>query len=82
MRMSNERIEKYMLRKAFDKDDVIPHDVLWRKKEAFSDGVSSPEDSWHNIIKMHVETQLSKIEYDKMTKDEVNPVILKRNRIL
>ena len=26
---------------------------------------------------MHVETQLSKIEYDKMTKDEVNPVILK-----
>lgn len=77
MRMSNERIEKYMLRKAFDNDDIIPHDVLWRKKEAFSDGVSSPEDSWHNIIKMHVETQLLDIEYDKMTKDEVNPVNLK-----
>ena len=77
MRMSNERIEKYMLRKAFDKDNIIPQDVLWRKKEAFSDGVSSPDDSWHNIIKTHVETQLLDIEYDKMTMDEINPVSLK-----
>lgn len=77
MRMSNERIEKYMLRKAFDNDNVIPRDVLWRKKEAFSDGVSSPNDSWHNTIKLHVETQLMDNEYDKMTHDEINPVTMK-----
>ena len=77
MRMSHERIEKYMLRKAFDKDNIIPHDVLWRKKEAFSDGVSSPDDSWHNIIKSYVETQLLDSEYDKMKYDEINPVVLK-----
>jgi len=34
-------IEKYLLRKAFDKNDLLPKDVLWRKKEGMSDGVSS-----------------------------------------
>lgn len=28
-------IEKYLLRSAFDKDDLLPHDILWRHKEAF-----------------------------------------------
>jgi asparagine synthase (glutamine-hydrolysing) len=33
--------EKYLLRRAFDKLDYLPECVLWRKKEAFSDGISS-----------------------------------------
>lgn len=35
------RIEKWILRKAFDTPDepYLPHDVLWRQKEQFSDGV-------------------------------------------
>jgi asparagine synthase (glutamine-hydrolysing) len=77
MRMSNERIEKYMLRKAFEVDNIIPPEVLWRKKEAFSDGVSSQTNSWHAVIKKHVEIHLLDNEYDKMTMDEINPVILK-----
>lgn len=34
-------IEKYILRKAFDtpEDPYLPHEVLWRQKEQFSDGV-------------------------------------------
>ena len=44
--------EKYLLRYAFL--DVLPHDVLWRKKEAFSDGVSSTTKSWYQIIQDHV----------------------------
>jgi asparagine synthase (glutamine-hydrolysing) len=34
-------MEKYYLRKAFDdaEDPYLPHDVLWRQKEQFSDGV-------------------------------------------
>ncbi|XP_013111155.2 uncharacterized protein LOC106089735 [Stomoxys calcitrans] len=32
------RIEKYILRKAFE-NDYLPADVLWRQKEQFSDGV-------------------------------------------
>lgn len=35
------RIEKHILRDAFDtpEDPYLPHDILWRQKEQFSDGV-------------------------------------------
>ena len=39
--------EKHLLRAAFKDDFYLPEAVLWRKKEAFSDGVSSTEDSWY-----------------------------------
>ena len=42
--------EKYMLRRAFDDGLTLPEEVLWRKKEAFSDGVSGLEKSWYEII--------------------------------
>ena len=41
------QVEKAILREAFVDDDYLPGEVLWRKKEAFSDGVSSAEDSWY-----------------------------------
>jgi asparagine synthase (glutamine-hydrolysing) len=41
------QMEKAILREAFADDDYLPTEVLWRKKEAFSDGVSSKEDSWY-----------------------------------
>jgi asparagine synthase (glutamine-hydrolysing) len=44
--------EKYQLRKQFD--GLIPKEVLWRKKEAFSDGVSSIKRSWFEIIEEFV----------------------------
>jgi asparagine synthase (glutamine-hydrolysing) len=56
-------IEKFWLRKAFDETNVIPNDVLWRKKEAFSDGVSSKEKSWYEIIQEHIETLVSDEEF-------------------
>ena len=30
---------KYLLRKAFEKDEIIPESILWREKAAFSDAV-------------------------------------------
>ena len=42
--------EKYLLRKAFDNGGYLPDNILWRTKEAFSDGVSSLNRSWYNII--------------------------------
>lgn len=44
--------EKYLIRKAFEVycSDLLPTAVLWRKKEAFSDGVSSQETAWYQII--------------------------------
>lgn len=49
-------IEKYGLRMAFKDTDILPYDVLWRRKEAFSDGVSSTEDSWHSIMSEHAKS--------------------------
>jgi asparagine synthase (glutamine-hydrolysing) len=42
--------EKYLLRKAFENDNILPKEVLWRTKEAFSDGVSKHTRSWYTII--------------------------------
>ena len=48
-------IGKYLLRRAFDdSENLLPQEVLWRTKEAFSDGVSSQDNSWFEIIKRHV----------------------------
>ena len=40
-------MEKFILREAFVYDHYLPLDVLMRKKEAFSDGVSATNDSWY-----------------------------------
>lgn len=47
----NNVCEKYLIRKAFDGTGLLPKEVLWRTKEAFSDGVSKQTRSWHTIIK-------------------------------
>ena len=50
------RMEKYLLRKAFEGDGLLPDDVLWRRKEAFSDGVSSQDGrTWIQMIKEHTD---------------------------
>lgn len=56
-------IEKYLIREAFK--DLLPEVIIYRPKEAFSDGVSSVETSWHTIIADYVNEQmrdLSEIE--------------------
>ena len=55
------RIEKTLLRRAFE--GYLPNQVLYRTKEAFSDGVSATSRSWHVIIQEKVaELQLSAME--------------------
>ena len=66
---SKEKIEKYLLRKAFEKDNLIPEEVLWRPKEAFSDGCSSENRSWHKIIQEYVDTIISDEEFN-LNKDK------------
>ena len=53
------KYEKYLLRKSFDNTELLPECVLWRKKEAFSDGVSSQEKSWYKIVQEKVETMIN-----------------------
>ena len=58
----NQVQEKYLFRKAFDKG-YLPDEILWRKKEAFSDGVSSKDRSWYKIIDELVQSQKS-VKFD------------------
>jgi asparagine synthase (glutamine-hydrolysing) len=51
--------EKSVIReiiKSFD-PNLLPHEVLFRKKEAFSDGVSGLNKSWYEIIQDSLESQ-------------------------
>ena len=57
------RLEKYLLRKAFDQKGFLPDEVLWRRKCAFSDGVSSQKRSWHKIIQNFVNQIISDEEF-------------------
>lgn len=50
------QVEKWILRKAFDDGETLPSEVLWRRKEAFSDGVSSTEKSWYQVVQERAET--------------------------
>ena len=52
-------MEKWLLRKAFESSNLLPQEVLWRKKEAFSDGVSVENLSWHTILQEHFNNLLS-----------------------
>ena len=38
------------MRQVFNDEKYLPEDCLFRKKEAFSDGISSKEKSWFSII--------------------------------
>jgi asparagine synthase (glutamine-hydrolysing) len=59
------RLEKYLLRKSFDNQGLLPNDVLWRRKCAFSDGVSAKKKSWHHIIQGFVDAKISNYEFYK-----------------
>ena len=60
---TKQRLEKYLLRKAFEEvykeNPILPKEVLWRKKEAFSDGVSTKEKSWYIMTQEHGKSKIS-----------------------
>ena len=59
--------EKYLLRRSFDKEHfqnsqnqpLLPDKILWRKKEAFSDGVSTQEKSLFLILQEMIASKYS-----------------------
>ena len=73
--------EKYLLRKSFEGTGLLPECVLWRKKEAFSDGVSSESKSWYQIVQEQVAQLMTDeqfesaksiyTQYKKVTGDEI-----------
>jgi asparagine synthase (glutamine-hydrolysing) len=50
--------EKYFLRSIVQKMDptLLPSEILWRTKEAFSDGVSGTAGTWYQLIQKRVQS--------------------------
>ncbi|HEX2936586.1 MAG TPA: asparagine synthase B [Bacteroidales bacterium] len=59
---SEGRMEKYIVRKAFDdkQDPYLPESILWRQKEQFSDGVGY---NWIDQIIQYCNKQVSDAEF-------------------
>lgn len=62
MPLTGKRIEKWVLRNAFDDKQTpyLPEEVLWRQKEQFQDGVGY---SWVDGLKAHCEKAISDKEF-------------------
>ena len=70
-RFSKDRIEKYLFRKAFE--HLLPPELVWRVKTAFSDGVSNAENPWYEIIKAHMNEKYTDEDFEeKSSKYEHN----------
>uniref|UniRef100_A0A6C0LCW9 asparagine synthase (glutamine-hydrolyzing) n=1 Tax=viral metagenome TaxID=1070528 RepID=A0A6C0LCW9_9ZZZZ len=79
----NNQCEKYLLRTAFSERyysrELLPTSILWRKKEAFSDGVSKMNRSLYEIIQDHVKTLPSTVlQVLTNIRDEVRPDTLEK----
>jgi asparagine synthase (glutamine-hydrolysing) len=57
-------MEKWLFRMAFAGTGLLPDEVLFRQKEAFSDGVSSKEDSWYVTIQKQLDTEITDEEFE------------------
>ena len=55
--MNLNNCEKFLIRESINKyfQNLLPDEILWRKKEAFSDGVSSKSRSWFEIIQEKID---------------------------
>lgn len=56
---------KYLLRKAFEKDNLIPEEILWREKAAFSDAVGH---SMVDDLKEYAESLYTDEEFEEKRK--------------
>lgn len=72
-RYNNSYCEKYLLRNSFSEENftnwkeqqILPDEILWRKKEAFSDGVSSKGRSLFTILQEKITDKLNQESYDE-----------------
>ena len=60
------KCEKFLLRQAIYEEmpNLLPKEVIWRTKEAFSDGISGNYGSWFKIIKDKIDKMSHYIEVD------------------
>jgi len=78
----NNKEEKFLLRSAISCIDpgLLPNEIIWRRKEAFSDGVSSLEKQWYKTIQDKIRTNVKDFtDVYKHLPPETNEQIYYRN---
>ena len=58
-------VEKYLIRRSFQNSGLLPDEILWRRKEAFSDGVSSVKNNWLDKLKTMAASVISDESFEK-----------------
>lgn len=61
---SGDKLEKGLLRSVYRDSGILPSDLLYRRKVAFSDGVSSASRSWYDIIREYVDILIPDHEFE------------------
>ena len=62
LKMNTYNMGKYLLRHAFEKDDLLPDEILWRQKAAFSDAVGH---SMVDDLKAYAESLYTDEEFER-----------------
>jgi asparagine synthase (glutamine-hydrolysing) len=62
LKMNTYHMGKYLLRHAFEKDECLPHNILFRDKAAFSDAVGH---SLADDLKAYAEEKYSDAEFEE-----------------
>ncbi|XP_069715773.1 asparagine synthetase [glutamine-hydrolyzing] [Phaenicophaeus curvirostris] len=65
LRIPKNGIEKYLLRESFEDSNLLPKEILWRPKEAFSDGIASVKKSWFSFLQDYIDQQIDDLLLEK-----------------
>ncbi|KAL2080531.1 hypothetical protein ACEWY4_024324 [Coilia grayii] len=68
MRVPKDGVEKFLLRDAFAEESLIPDEILWRRKEAFSDGLTSVKKSWYTCLQEYIESEVNDSDLEMAAK--------------
>lgn len=63
-RLCHDRMEKMLLRDAFREGNRLPHSILYRGKEAFSDAISSKKRMWFRELQEHIDSCITDDEFE------------------
>ena len=62
LKMVRNGFEKYLLRKTFEEE--LPEEIVWRRKDGFSDGVSKKNKPWYETINEYTTSKFNMNEKD------------------
>ena len=64
---TGKKLEKWLLRESFRESNIIPEEVLFRNKEAFSDGISTVKKSWFETVQDEMNERYKNVDITKLS---------------